>query len=283
MKLARWTIASLLFGLAFMGPMGPITVKGHRQQTAQGNRFLSHQTRTEQAKSLTENLNGVSLEMVLIPAGTFTMGSTKKDYNDHEKPAHQVTVPAFYIGKYEITQAQWKAVMGEAQLPGSDERTPVNDVRWGVAKQFCQELSRMTKKAYRLPSEAEWEYACRAGTTGDFAGDVNKMAWYEKDPRNWDKSKSRFEHPVGQLLPNAFGLYDMHGNVTEWCEDWWHESYDDAPTDGSAWTEGGDSRFRVGRGGSWGNHKGMVTSAFRYIHPLNHFTGYGLRVVVSAK
>jgi formylglycine-generating enzyme required for sulfatase activity len=186
------------------------------------------------------------------------------------------------MGKYEITQAQWKAVMGEAQLPEANERAPVNDVRWGVAKQFCQKLSRMTGKAYRLPSEAEWEYACRAGTTGDFAGDVNKMAWYERDPRNWDKSKDRYAHPVGMLAPNAFGLYDMHGNVTEWCEDWWHDSYDGAPADGSAWTEGGDSRFRVGRGGFWGNHKGMVTSSYRFLHPLDHFTGYGFRVVVSA-
>lgn len=234
----------------------------------------------QQAKSFAENLNGVSLEMVSIPAGVFTMGSKG---NDHSLPLHQVSVPAFYMGKYEITQAQWKAVTGEAESSAGD-RTPVEAVRWQVAKQFCQRLKEMTGKAYRLPSEAEWEYACRAGTNGDFAGDVNKMAWYKKDLKNWEnKSNARYAHSVGLLLPNAFGLYDMHGNVTEWCEDWWHDSYDGAPTDGSAWTEGGNSKFRVGRGGLWADSKGGISSSFRYLHPLDHFIGYGLRVALSAK
>ena len=114
---------------------------------------------------------------------------------------------------------------------------------WNDVQEFSKKLQQITRKAYRLPSEAEWEYACRAGTKGDYAGDLEKMAWY------YDNSGGQ-THPVGQKEPNAFGLYDMYGNVWEWCEDVWHDNYKDAPVDGTAWTDGGNQNVRVVRGGS---------------------------------
>jgi formylglycine-generating enzyme required for sulfatase activity len=135
----------------------------------------------------------------------------------------------------------------------------------------------MVGKAYRLPSEAEWEYACRAGMTADYAGDLDVMAWYSKNSDN----KTR---QVGQKQPNAFGLYDMHGNVWEWCEDIWHGNYHGAPTDGSAWLSGGNSSLRVVRGGSWFTSADSCRSAFRgNIKPGDRYSDIGVRVVISAK
>ena len=127
---------------------------------------------------------------------------------------------------------------------------------------------------YRLPSEAEWEYACRAGTTGDYAGTLNDMAWYAENSENRT-------HPVGQKQPNAWGLFDMHGNVWEWCEDWYHETYSGAPTDGSAWLSGGEHKYRVLRGGSWNYY---ARSAIRvYFPPDWRNDAYGFRVVAVAR
>ncbi len=135
----------------------------------------------------------------------------------------------------------------------------------------------MTRKAYRLPSEAEWEFSCRAGTTGDYAGELNKMAWYGGNA----ESKT---HPVGQKDANAFGLHDMHGNVWEWCEDVWHGNYDKAPDDGSAWTQGGNQGRRVVRGGSWYDGDDSCRSAYRYSYVLGaRDFNVGFRVVVSVR
>jgi formylglycine-generating enzyme required for sulfatase activity len=227
------------------------------------------------SESFIDNLMGVPLEMIFVPGGTFKMGAPKGKGNDGERPQHDVTVPDFYIGKYPITQAQWKATMGKnsSHFKG-DPTLPVEIVLWNDAKKFCEMISQITGKAYRLPSEAEWEYACRAGTTGDYAGDLDAMAWYS----NNSGGKT---HPVGRKQPNAFGLYDMHGNVWEWCEDVWHANYDGAPVDGSPWLSGGSS-YRMLRGGSWGVNSVYCRSAHRYNNaPGNSNNNLGFRIVVG--
>jgi formylglycine-generating enzyme required for sulfatase activity len=194
-----------------------------------------------------------------------------------------VTVQDFYIGKYEVTQAQWKAVMGADNNPSSfkGDDLPVERVTWNDAKAFCEKLNRMTSRTYRLPSEAEWEYACRARTTGAYAGNLDAMAWYAD---NADYKT----HPVGQKQANAFGLYDMHGNVWEWCEDIYHTSYDgkhgNPPADGSAWLSGGVSNFRALRGGAWGNESRIVRSATRSGSPIGEqYFKFGFRVAASTR
>lgn len=231
--------------------------------------------------AFTENPNGVNLQMKRVPGGFFTMGSPESEQRryPHEGPQHPVTVPSFYIGKYEVTQAQWKAVMGSGNNPSyfKGDDLPVETVTWNDAKGFCRKLSGMTGKTYGLPSEAEWEYACRARTTGAFAGNLDVMAWYS----NNSDSKT---HPVGQKQANAFGLFDMHGNVWEWCEDVWHENYNDnPPTNGSAWLSGGDSWNGVLRGGSWYQIPNDVRSARRSRDYLGGGGDNGLRVVASAR
>jgi formylglycine-generating enzyme required for sulfatase activity len=252
----------------------------------------SRQTKPPDSKTVngfSDDLNGVKLEMIYVPGGEFTMGSDKYD---SEKPPHKVTVPAFYIGKFQVTQAQWKAVMGDKLKPGfkGDDNLPMESVSWDDAREFCQKLQELTKKAYRLPSEAEWEYACRADTTTEFAfGDSlsSKQANFDGNYPYGDASKAVYRKkttPVGSYDPNAFGLYDMHGNVWEWCEDVWHDNYKGAPTDGSAWLSGGDSSRRVLRGGSWSNDGDDCRSAYRnYYEPGVRVNVIGFRVVVSAR
>ena len=203
----------------------------------------------------------VNLEMVAIPGGTFTMGSPKSEKysNDDERPQHHVTVSPFFMGKYPITQGQWKAVASQTDLkvnldldpePSSFQepyksidrwQRPVEQVNWYKAVEFCQRLSKLTGRNYRLPSEAEWEYACRAGTTTPFHfGETitGELANYDASETYGDESQGEYRQettPVGQFSANAFGLYDMHGNVWEWCADEWHSNYENAPTDGTAW------------------------------------------------
>jgi formylglycine-generating enzyme required for sulfatase activity len=220
--------------------------------------------------NFTENLpNGITLEMVGLPAGQFLMGSPDSDPDaaSWEKPQHQVQVNSFAIGKYPVTQAQYEAVMGtNPSWFKNNPQNPVEDVScsWDDAQAFCQKLSQITGKTYRLPTEAEWEYACRAGTTtryyfGDDANQLGDYAWY-------DGNSQRTTHFVGQKKPNAWGLYDMNGNVWEWCEDYWHDSYKNAPSDGSAWLTKNDDNYHIShiiRGGSWGLDPGYCRSASR--------------------
>jgi formylglycine-generating enzyme required for sulfatase activity len=228
--------------------------------------------------------NNQIIELVEIPAGSFMMGS---DGNHWEKPIHKVTLKGFRMGKYPITQKQYKAVMGNnPSYFQEDENCPVERVSWNDAVSFCEKLSEMTGEAVRLPTEAEWEYACRAGSSGRYCfGDDPKQlenyAWYANnsgdksldavhlrrtDKDNYIKNLMLNKcktHPVGKKEPNEWGLYDMHGNVCEWCEDLWHESYESAPTDGSAWTEGIYQEIRSLRGGSWVNSDFYCRSANR--------------------
>jgi formylglycine-generating enzyme required for sulfatase activity len=239
--------------------------------------------------------NGIQLEMVMIPSGSFMMGSpeTEEGSTDDERPQHQVTIKAFCLGKYQVTQAQWKAVAAFPQVnkelkldpsrfkgDGSTSLTnhrPVEQVSWENAVEFCDRLSRHTKRQYRLPSEAEWEYACRAGTQtryyfGDDEKQLGEYAWYGQN----SGSKT---HPVGQKKPNNWGLFDMSGNVWEWCEDGWHENYQNAPKDETAWNDNhSKTKYRVLRGGSWSNYPRNCRSASR-LNFGNRLNNYGFRVV----
>jgi len=197
--------------------------------------------------------------LVSIPAGTFMMGSLNNEYGwpNHSTPVHEVTLQGFEIGANEVTQAQYEAVMGinPSYFQGTGkENNPVEQINWYEAREFCTKLSDLTGRTFTLPSEAQWEYACRAGTTtlysfGDDDALLSDYAWW------WENSNgtggSYGTHPVGTKLPNPWGLYDMHGNVWEWCLDSWHENYIGAPTDGSAW-EPDIGTYHVGRSGSWG-------------------------------
>ncbi|MEP7336877.1 MAG: formylglycine-generating enzyme family protein, partial [Acidobacteriota bacterium] len=216
------------------------------------------------------NLNTSSdlrVEMVQLPGGTFTMGSN--DGDDYEKPPHQVTVGAFAIGKYEVTQGQWQRVMGNNPSRHKGGDLPVENVSWEEAQAFCRKLG----NGYRLPTEAEWEYAARAGSTTkwSFGNDESKLGEYV-----WfDGNSGNQTHLVGQKRENDFKLFDMHGNVWEWCEDDWHNNYKDewhnnnkgAPPDGSAWNPADISArgsYRVTRGGGWSNGAVYCRSAFRH-------------------
>ena len=231
-------------------------------------------------KGFTELLpGGVELELVFIPGGDFLMGGRASD----EQPQHSVRINSFYLGQTQVTQAQWQAVMGSLPNVGfkGNER-PVERVSWEDVQKFCQRLSEQTGLEFRLPTEAEWEYAARAGTTTEYSfGDDEEMlgdyAWFDKNSRS-------STHDVGQKIPNQFGLFDMHGNVWEWCEDYWHGNYKGAPSDGSAWLSGGDSTRRVVRGGSWYNFSYSCRSAIRVRnHPDDRDNYIGLRLVVGAR
>jgi formylglycine-generating enzyme required for sulfatase activity len=222
--------------------------------------------------------NAAGIEFVYVPAGSFMMGANNLE--GAAQPVHQVAFSeGFYMGKYEVTQAQWKNVMGTNPSEFKGNNLPVETVSWLDATEFVRKLNEVNHEyTYRLSSEAEWEYACRAGTTGDYAGDIDAMAWY-------DTNSGSKTHPVGTKQPNAFGLYDMNGNVMEWCQDWHHLTYDGAPVDGSAWEKGGSHRMRVYRGGAW------IRPAFPDAYSANRGFGapdrqlnfLGLRLVAVAR
>ncbi|NEQ98811.1 MAG: SUMF1/EgtB/PvdO family nonheme iron enzyme [Cyanothece sp. SIO2G6] len=229
------------------------------------------------AEFFTEDLgNGVSFDMVKIPGGSFMMGSPDGEGWGSEKPQHQVLVSSFYMGKYVVTQSLYEAVMGTnpaTQYDGErfvNPNKPVIGVSWSDAVTFCHKLSQLTNKIYRLPSEAEWEYACRAGTKTPFhcgptittaIANYNGNYSYSKGSTGEYRAKIT---PVGSFSPNAFGLFDMHGNVWEWCVDYLHENYKGAPNDGSAWIQGGKSHRRIRRGGSWYVGPDGCRSVYRY-------------------
>ncbi|MEM9447137.1 MAG: formylglycine-generating enzyme family protein [Cyanobacteria bacterium P01_E01_bin.6] len=253
----------------------------------------------------------VAIEMMQVKSGEFLMGSPEKerDRSNSEGPQHLVQVPGFWMGKYPVTQSQWRIVAGLPQedhlldeTPSSfkGDDCPVERVSWDDAVEFCKRLSTYTKRPYRLPSEAEWEYACRAGTTTPFHfGETitTDLANYDgtDDPDGkWsgsygDGPKGEYRQettPVGQFgVANTFGLCDMHGNVLEWCQDPWHDNYEaEPPTDGSAWIEGGNDRLRVFRGGSWYDNPRYCRSAYRLnTSRVNRYINFGFRVVCAVQ
>jgi len=243
------------------------------------------QRRQHKATQQTEWFNVLSLERVYIPGGTFQMGSTEYD---GEKPPHQVTIKPFYLGKYPVTQAQWQTLMGNNPSRFKGENRPVENVNWKDAVEFCQLSALTAGETYRLPSEAEWEYACRAGTTTPFyfgetitSDLVNSDGNYPygSDPKGTYREETT---EVGQFPPNAFGLYDMHGNVWEWCADTYHDSYQGAPIDGSVWEKGGENR--VLRGGSWNSNADSCRAAERdWKDPNYGDDDVGFRVVWVAR
>jgi formylglycine-generating enzyme required for sulfatase activity len=243
---------------------------------------------------------GAEIEMVLIPGGSFLMGSPESEGYKNERSQHPVKVSQFFMSKYLITQEQYEAVMGNNPSKFKGANRPVECVSWDNANTFCKKISDLCSNFYspeqtfRLPSEAEWEYACRAGTTTPFYfGEsittkcVNYGDSYICGVRAEDVNFRRGTRDVGSLPCNGFWLYDMHGNVYEWCQDVWHENYNGAPTDGIAWESNGNSSRRVVRGGFWGSHPRYCRSAHRnYMYVGNRKYKYkcstiGFRVVVT--
>jgi formylglycine-generating enzyme required for sulfatase activity len=223
-----------------------------------------------------EITNSIGMKLVLIPAGAFQMGS---DAYDDEKPIHTVRITkGFYMGVHEMTQELYQKVMGTNPSTFKGSNLPVEQVSWDDAVEFCKKLSQMEGKTYRLPTEAEWEYACRAGTTtkysfGDDQFQLSKYAW------NRGNSDSK-THPIGTREKNACGLYDMHGNVWEWCQDWYGSYGSGSVTDPSGPQTG---QSRVLRGGSWGCDPVNCRSANRSndCPPGDRYGDFGFRLVLD--
>ncbi|MDB4532797.1 SUMF1/EgtB/PvdO family nonheme iron enzyme [bacterium] len=250
-------------------PFDAATAKEHQEAWA---KYLGVEVETE---------NSIGMKLSVIPPGTFTIGSD--DGRDNEKPRHQVTLTKpFMLGTYEVTQDQYQRVIGTNPSKFKGVNNPVEMVSWTDAVEFCRRLSALPAekaagRVYRLPTEAQWEYACRAGTTtkysfGDDESDLGDYAWYNANSRSTT-------HPVGGKLPNALGLHDMHGNVFEWCQDWYGAYPDRAVTDPTGTRTGS---ARVSRGGSWYYTAGNCRSAhrFRFI-PSYRNLDYGFRVCLS--
>ena len=262
--------------------------------------------RQGEARYFIEKLDDdVDLEMVEIPGGQFMMGSDPSDpqsrdheyqFRDHEYHQHRVTVPTFFMSRYTITQAQWFQVTrmcqfkqtlqpNPARFPGDNR--PVEQVSWYDAVEFCQRLSQKTQRRYRLPTEAEWEYACRAGqeTTFSFGSTITPdVANYDGSPYIDGPAGERRGQTtyVTEFGANPFGLSQMHGNVDEWCLDHWHDNYNGAPDDGRAWETSDDHAKRVLRGGSWVCAPWWCRSASRLRYPPgDHLNNIGFRVVLA--
>lgn len=227
--------------------------------------------------------NSIGMEFILIPAGSFNMGAdiNSRGAADDESPVHRVSISKpFYLGKFEVTQAQWMAIMGSNPSHFKGQNNPVEKVSWGDAQAFIQKLNaKEGHNRYRLPTEAEWEYAARAGTDsvysfGDDATSLGQYAWYTANPGN-------ATHPVGQKRPNPWGFYDMYGNVWEWVQDW-HDGnyYSNSPSTDPMGPSSG--LYRGYRGGSWRGSKRSCRSAYRYnASPDYGSSDIGFRLVLS--
>lgn len=239
------------------------------------------------ARSFIQDLgNGVNLEMVQIPGGKYLMGS-RDERCDWEFPEHEVILPNFFMSKYPVTQEQYKAITGANPSMFKGDQLPVENVSWNNAVSFCEELAIKTGKSYTLPSETQWEYACRAGTgTAFYFGDsINSdLVNYNGNYSYGLVHKQNFRQktvPVGSLMPNAYGLYDMHGNVYEWCLDDWHSNYNGAPDNQNPWFSR-TSRWKVVRGGSWNTSPQDCRSTSRSLHMADSAYGdIGFRLVLN--
>ena len=231
---------------------------------------------------MTETItNSIGMELVLIPAGSFRMGGDKKleQAEDHETPRHIVKISnTFYMGKYEVTQSQWSEIMNNNPSEFKDDIRPVERVSWNDVQEFIQKLNNKEETIkYRLPTEAEWEYAARADTesTYCFSGDIqilSQYAWYRKN-------SAGKTHPIGQLKPNAWGLYDVHGNVHEWCQDWFDRNYySQSPSNSPLGPSSGLAK--VSRGGDWGSEDWYCRCASRSLSSPNRRSNrLGFRLV----
>ena len=232
-------------------------------------------------KNRTFTVNGVSFEMIAVEGGTFTMGATSEqgsDAYDDEKPAHQVTLSSYYIGKTEVTQELWQAVMGSNPSKFSGTNLPVEKVSWEDCQSFVIKLNELTGKNFRLPTEAEWEYAARGGNKSNgfkFSGGNNiaEVAWYSENG-------NKISHPVATKAPNELGIYDMSGNVWEWCSDWYSSSYYTSSSQTNP-TGPNSGSYRVYRGGSWsGNDRYCRVSHRDSNYPSYRFNYLGLRLAL---
>jgi formylglycine-generating enzyme required for sulfatase activity len=235
---------------------------------------------------------GVDLEMVYVPAGSFTMGSptSEAERRDNEGPQHNVTLEAFWLSKYPITQGQYQAIVGSNPAKFKGDARPVECVSWREAIAFCQRVSTQLNQSFTLPSEAQWEYACRGQAsiyTPFYFGETITPEFVNYDGEhtygNAPKGKYRKETTaVGSFPPNNFGLCDMHGNVWEWCLDTWHDNYAGAPIDGSAWQSQNENDNRVLRGGSWDFNPRYCRSAYRDNYgPVIQSNYFGFRVCLA--
>lgn len=233
------------------------------------------------------SIPGLGLELIWIEPGTFQLGSAQG--GGDERPVTQVTISrGFWLGRTEVTQAQWAAVMGSNPSNFKGDDRPVEQVSWHEAMEFCRKLTERERAAgrlpdelaYTLPTEAQWEYACRAGTTGDYAGNLDAMAWYSSNSGDQTHSMGQ-THSVGQKQANAWGLQDMHGNVWEWCLDWYGNYPGGSVTDPAGVPSGSG---RVFRGGGWWFDAVHCRSAYRNSNePVNswEFLGFRLALVPS--
>ena len=276
----------LMVGVFTPGCLSPVDGGPARKQQEEAAKALGI------SRTLTLDLgNNVTMKVVLIPPGRFMMGSpgSEKGRGANEGPQREVTLSrAYYMGVYEVTQEQYDAVMGANHSEFEGAKKPVESVRWDEAVAFCRKLSEKTKQNVRLPTEAEWEYACRAGTATPFnTGESISMfqanyMWNHSHGGHWPDLFPKKTTATGSFKPNALGLYDMHGNVREWCSDWYAANF--YASGGNQDPQGPpNGALRVQRGGAWDDLPERCRSASRGGDvPGNSYTNTGFRVVVSA-